>query len=289
MPNAAVRVPPTCKPSCRPTPPSSICSATLQWTPLSGTAREVRLLQAAAGQRPVTVLNETAASVSRLLRELPQARVAHLATHGFFNERAFREEQAREAELVKNYAFQMDRQLTLAGQGARSPLAYTGLVLAGANVPEKAGPEGGILSGELLLEVNLEGLDLAVLSACQTGLGDVAGDQVVQNLGKALHAAGCRDVVASLWNVPDDATAALMALFYDELLKKKRPPLEALRQAQLYVYRHPDQVKQLAERGAPPSGIEAEVPKTESPVPKPSGDHSTVKDWAGFFLSGAGR
>src|SRR5439155_24744449 len=110
---------------------------------------------------------------------------------------------------------------------------------AGANLAEQAGPEGGILTGEYLLEQSLEGLDLAVLSACQSGLGDLAGHQCVQNLGQALHAAGCRDVIASLWNVPDDATAALMALFYDELLTKQRPPLEALRQAQLYVYRHP--------------------------------------------------
>jgi CHAT domain-containing protein len=259
------------------------------WNSLAGSARELQLVRAAAGNRPVTVLDGTAAGVARLLRELPQARIAHLATHGFFNEQPFREEQAREAELVKNYVFQMDRQLTLAGQGARSPLAYTGLVLAGANVPEKAGPEGGILTGELLLEVNLEGLDLAVLSACQSGLGEVAGDQCVQNLGKALHAAGCRDVVASLWNVPDDATAALMALFYDELLVKKRPPLEALRQARLYLYRHPEKVKEVAERGPPRRDLEEKAPaETAKPAEKP-GARAAVKDWAGFFLSGAGR
>jgi CHAT domain-containing protein/tetratricopeptide (TPR) repeat protein len=260
-----------------------------QWTPLAGTAREVRQVKTAAGQRPVTVLDGTAAGVGRVLGELSHARVAHVATHGFFNERAFREEQEAEAALVRNYTFAMDRQLVLAGQGARSPLDYTGLVLARANVPDKAGPEGGILTGELLLEVNLEGLDLAVLSACQTGLGDVAGDQVVQNLGKALHAAGCRDVVASLWNVPDDATAALMALFYDELLQKKRPPLEALRQAQLYIYRHPEQVKELAERGPPRRDVVEKAPATGiKPAVQPRARAAT-KDWAGFFLSGAGR
>jgi CHAT domain-containing protein len=263
--------------------------AATQWTPLAGTAREVRQVKTAAGQRPVTVLDGTAASVGRVLGELSHARAAHVATHGFFNERIFREEQQRKAEMERNYRFAPDRQLVLAGQGARSPLAYTGLVLAGANVPDKAGPEGGILTGELLLEVNLEGLELAVLSACQTGLGDVAGDQVVQNLGKALHAAGCRDVVASLWNVPDDATAALMALFYDELLQKKRPPLEALRQAQLYVYRHPERLKELAERGPPRRDVVEKVPAGNTqPAAQPQA-HAAVKDWAGFFLSGAGR
>jgi CHAT domain-containing protein len=260
-----------------------------KWNELPGTAREVQLVKTAAGRRLVTVLDEATASVPRLLRELPQARLAHVATHGFFNARAFHEEQAAEAEQLRNYAFAMDRQLVLAGQGARSPLDYTGLVLAGANVPDKAGPEGGILSGELLLEVNLEGLELAVLSACQTGLGEVAGDQVVQNLGKALHAAGCRDVVASLWNVPDDATAALMALFYDELLQKKRPPLEALRQAQLYVYRHPEQVKALAERGPPRRDKVEKVPEGSSPPAAAPSARAAIKDWAGFFLSGPGR
>jgi tetratricopeptide (TPR) repeat protein len=263
--------------------------ATLHWDELSGTAREVRLVKTAGGNRPIAVLDQQAASVGRLLRELPQARLAHVATHGFFNERTFREEQEREAELVRSYAFAPDRQLVLPGQGARSPLAYTGLVLAGANIPDKAGPEGGILTGELLLEVKLEGLQLAVLSACQTGLGEVAGDQCVQNLGKALHAAGCRDVVASLWNVPDDATAALMALFYDELLAKKRPPLEALRQAQLYVYRHPEKVKEVAERGPPSRKQEEKVPTGTAEGPARSTARAAVKDWAGFFLSGAGR
>jgi tetratricopeptide (TPR) repeat protein len=168
----------------------------MQWNPLAGTAREVRLVKTAAGQRPVIVLDETAASVSRLLRELPQARMAHVATHGFFNERYFRQEQEAEAALVRNYAFAMGRQLVLAGQGARSPLDYTGLVLAGANVPDKAGPEGGILTGELLLEVNLEGLELAVLSACQTGLGEVAGDQVVHRT----WARRCTPPAAATWS-----------------------------------------------------------------------------------------
>ena len=59
-----------------------------------------------------------------------------------------------------------------AGAGAMSPLSYTGLVLAGANRPETAGSDGGILTGEMILGLDLHRMDLAVLSACQTGLGD---------------------------------------------------------------------------------------------------------------------
>ena len=129
-------------------------------------------------------------------------------------------------------------------------------MLAGANEPAKAGPYGGILTGEAILDLDLRKLELAVLSACQTGLGDVANGECVHNLQHAFHVAGCPNVVASLWSVPDEATAALMGLFYRELHAGK-PPLEALRSAQLYLYRHPGQIKDLAERPAGGQGGQA--------------------------------
>jgi CHAT domain-containing protein len=180
-----------------------------------------------------------------------------------------------------------------------SPLSYTGLVLAGANHPELAGPDGGILTGEMLLGLDLRRLELAVLSACQTGLGEAADGQCVQNLQRGFHVAGCRNVVASLWSVPDESTAALMAVFYEALLRVHRPPLEALRAAQLYVYHHPDQIKDLAERGAPVLDKARRVPGSSpagdgaSPAPgRPGGEPSgraAAKDWAGFVLSGPGN
>jgi CHAT domain-containing protein/Tfp pilus assembly protein PilF len=253
-----------------------------RWDYLPGSARELRLLRAAAAGRPVTVLDGSSASTARLLQELPRARLAHLATHGFFNETEFRTEQRRAEAQLQAWQFQIDRPTQLAGGGAQSPLAYTGLVLAGANVPDKAGPDGGILTGEVLMELPLEGLRLAVLSACQTGLGEVPGNECVRNLQNAFHLAGCPNVVASLWNVPDEPTAALMAVFYAELLARKRPPLEALRQAQLAVYRNPGQIRELAERGS-------ERPRPEGASEGVASPRAAVKDWAGFVLSGAGR
>jgi CHAT domain-containing protein len=73
---------------------------------------------------------------------------------------------------------------------------------------------------------------LAVLSVCETGLGDVAGGEGVFGLQRAFHLAGARNVVATLWKVDDTATAALMAVFYRELWEKGQPPIEALRRAQ---------------------------------------------------------
>ena len=93
-------------------------------------------------------------------------------------------------------------------------------------------PRRRILTGEAIASLDLSRLELAVLSACQTGLGTVADRECVFNLQYAFHLAGCSNVVASLWSVPDEPTAALMGLFYRELQAGKSP-LEALRAATL--------------------------------------------------------
>jgi hypothetical protein len=129
----------------------------------------------------------------------------------------------------------------------------------------------------MILSLDLGRMELALLSACQTGLGEVADGQCVQNLQRAFHVAGCRDVVASLWSVPDASTAALMDVFYEERLRHGRSPLEALRTAQLCVYCHPEWIRARAERGAPrpdkamklPKGVFATLP---APPRRPATD-----------------
>src|SRR5262249_43078332 len=181
----------------------------------------------------------TRAGPAKLLRDLPQARWAHLATHGFF---AAPETGARQY-LYDAKDFLRGLKGERVGAAARHPLTQTGLVLASANLQGKeAGPDGGIVTAEALAGLNLVGLDLAVLSPCETGLGQAAGGEGVFGLQRAFHLAGTRNVVASLWKVNDDATAALMALFYHQLWKENRPPLEALRQAQLALSRHPQDI-----------------------------------------------
>jgi CHAT domain-containing protein/Tfp pilus assembly protein PilF len=252
---------------------------------LPGTAAEIQQVSALAGKRSKVVLAKHDANWSKLKEALPQARYAHLATHGFFNAKAMLDEHQREERHLKTWEFQADRPTQRMGLGLRSPLSYTGLVLAGANNPRGA-DEGGIVTGEALVELPLEGLRLCVLSACDTGLGalgPVAGEGM-QGLPRAFHLAGCHNVIASLWNVNDQATAALMAKFYHEMWNNGKTPLAALREAQLTILRHPERIATLVDRAAPDFNRTIELPAqavTRLRAP--------TKHWAAFVLSGVGQ
>jgi CHAT domain-containing protein len=231
-------------------------------------------------KREPDTLGGAQASVAAVLAALPRVRCAHLATHGFFPDASF-----RSAFQVDPRLFQRSQCGERVGAGARSPLVMTGLVFAGANRTDT--PGRGIVTGEALVDLDLSGLELAVLSACETGLGDVAGGEGTFGLQRAFHLAGTRDVVASLWKVPDRPTAALMALFYQNFWDRDLPPVEALRQAQLEIYRHPDKVAELA---AGFRGKFVEVPGAEETPVKPGADGKAhPRLWAAFTLSGPGR
>jgi CHAT domain-containing protein len=259
------------------------------WVDLPGSAAEVeRVVGLARRRRPAPAVLQrrgTAAGTAQLLRDLPKARWAHLATHGFFAAPA---SDARR-HLFDEGDFLRGVRGERRGAAARNPLTQSGLVLAGANRPPKdPDGDGGILTAEALAGLDLGGLDLAVLSACETGLGEAASGEGVFGLQRAFHLAGTRNVVASLWRVDDRATAALMALFYHHLWAEGRPPLQALRQAQLALYRHPERIPVLA-RGRLPD-FDKEVPGVAPPPPaeRPKGP-APVKHWAAFVLSGCGR
>jgi hypothetical protein len=209
------------------------------WPYLPGTHEEVNEVVARAGQRPVLLRRGAGASTEQLLLDLPRARWVHLATHGFFADARFRSVLQVDEDLFRHHAFG-----GRATPGARNPSVLSGLVLAGANRPperDKYGVtqgDGGILTAEAIANLPLRDQELVVLSACETGLGDVAGGEGVFGLQRAFHQAGAHAVVASLWKVDDDLTRQLMARFYDNLWQKGLGRLEALRQAQLWVLQH---------------------------------------------------
>ncbi len=141
--------------------------------------------------------------------------------------------------------------------------------------------DDGILTAEAIAGLDLSKLELVVLSACETGLGDVAGGEGVMGLQRAFHIAGARNVIASLWKVDDKATAVLMQLFYKNLWQKDLPPIEALRQAQLAIYHHPELIDNPGANRGPGLSMTGRLPS--------GGRTAPTKQWAAFVLSGVGH
>jgi len=152
-------------------------------------------------------------------------RVLHLATHGFAYPDPKKEPSKGFGDTEPTYKLLDD------------PMLRSGLVLAGANFYWKtkrplANREDGILVAYEVRDLNLRNTELAVLSACQTGLGDVVGSEGVYGLQRAFRIAGAKFLIVSLWKVPDAQTQELMGLFYKNWLEKKESLRDAFNHAQ---------------------------------------------------------
>jgi tetratricopeptide (TPR) repeat protein/CHAT domain-containing protein len=252
------------------------------WHYLRGSLSEARSIKALCPKpERVELLEADQATEAALRQTLPRARYVHLATHGFFADARFRSAFQHDVshEKLQRFGFAMSgRRSTATG---RNPLTLSGVVLAGANEPQAVNAEGapvgddGILTAEEVAELDLGNTELVVLSACETGLGDVAGGEGVFGLQRGFGLAGARATVASLWKVDDAATQALMTAFYDNLWRKKLPRLEALRQAQLRLLNRP--VGRSRPRG--PGEV---LPEPEAGTPA----RTDPRLWAAWVLSG---
>ena len=140
--------------------------------------------------------------------------IIHLATHGYFIEG----EKADMNDFMQSLS-PLARQKT---DSVIDPLLRSGLILSGGNrawlgqeVPE--GIEDGVLTALEISTMNLSGTDMVVMSACETGLGDITSDGVF-GLQRAFKMAGVQTLVMSLWKVDDNATRLMMQTFYEHLL-----------------------------------------------------------------------
>jgi CHAT domain-containing protein len=156
-------------------------------------------------------------------RESPK--VLHLATHGYF----LRDEEAKE---VLGQGFDLQEMERAPGMGIENPMLRSGIVLAGVNASLREGRDDGMVSAEKILGLRLKGTEMVVLSACETGVGDVRSGEGVFGLRRAFILSGARTVVMSLWGVPSRETTELMTRFYT-LIAEGKTKAEALREAKL--------------------------------------------------------
>ncbi|MCH7727932.1 MAG: CHAT domain-containing protein, partial [Planctomycetes bacterium] len=176
-----------------------------------------------------------AGATEQAFRELaPRFYNIHLATHGFFADPEKKSALASNTKTRQRLRPGMERDRWIRGF---NPGLLSGLAFAGANREPHPDKDDGILTADEIAALSLDGVDLVVLSACETGLGEVAGGEGLLGVQRAFQVAGARSTVASLWKVDDQATRQLMERFYRNYWGKKMSKLDALREAQLWMLR----------------------------------------------------
>jgi CHAT domain-containing protein len=168
---------------------------------LPGSKAELDAIASACGAVPRITVRRADASEAALRERIAGVAYVHLATHGFYGDA------------------QADGQIA------------AGIALAFAN--QHDGANDGILTALEAQLLDCRQCRLVVLSACQSGLGRPFAGESLLGLRRALHIAGARATVTTLWRIDDAETALLMADFYRELFATRCEPSDALRQAQL--------------------------------------------------------
>lgn len=186
---------------------------------LPGTLEEVNKISEIMIQKKVKVNklvgeNANEESFKNLVQNLNPS-IIHLATHGFNNNfnSATEDINYQLQRFVSKFAFFYDSEY---------PLQRCGLLFAGSNnawndivIPE--GIDDGILTAEEISRLDLRNTQLVVLSACQTGKGQIIGNEGVYGLQRAFKLSGVRYIMMTLWDIPDNTTIEFMTMFYSTL------------------------------------------------------------------------
>lgn len=158
-----------------------------------------------------------------MFKTIESPRILHVATHGFFLK--------DQAVAASGSPSRLETVLSK----TENPYLRSGLALAGAKswqegyeMPKSLG--SGIITAQEIMDMKLEGTQLAVLSACDTGLGEICRGQGVLGLPRAFLIAGARTVLMSLWQVNDKSTCEFMRAFHGHI-KNGMVPVDALRAA----------------------------------------------------------
>ena len=192
--------------------------------PLPGTKKEAKALQALLRVQPLM----QGAATEQAVRSAEAPRILHMATHGLFLDDV---ELPVPLELGRGALLDRPRSRIVPTQeierlpGRSLGMNRSALVLAGVLQGHrgKDTTQDGLLTAEESSSLNLDGTQLVVLSACQTGQGSLSAGQGVYGLRRAFLVAGAETLVTSLWRVSDAATGELMAQYYGKLFDKQQP------------------------------------------------------------------
>lgn len=211
----------------------------VRFTPLPGTAQEAQSLSSVL---PGAKVASGAEATEEMVKGLHGPKVLHIATHGFFID-------GSRSAARGNRALELDESAAPpAGEAGKEtkldkydplndPLLRSGLALSHANELDRKGQDGWLTAFEAMT-LDLAGTQLVVLSACETGVGEVSPGEGVFGLRRALVVAGSQTQVMSLWKVDDEATRDLMVAYYKKL-QASGGRSEALREVQLEMLSSP--------------------------------------------------
>jgi len=188
------------------------------WGYLPGSLEETQNINHTfTGKKIETKVYESEKGTEEVFKEMSgnAPTILHISTHGFYFP------NTDNSDGMRNTQDLFDSELRYAH--SKNPLMRSGLVLSGGQnafdqISPPEGLEDGVLSAYEVSQMNLFGNKLAVLSACQTGLGDIKGNEGVYGLQRAFKMAGTEYLIFSLWEVPDETTRELMSAFYTHLL-----------------------------------------------------------------------
>jgi CHAT domain-containing protein len=188
---------------------------------LEGTMAEVRKIKELAEEKGVNCILVTGdEAIEESVKDLSGktgTEVLHIATHGFFFPDAEKNPDSR--GMIRAGGFAAPAFMVSENPLMRSGLAFTGAnhIWSGKDIPQ--GLDDGILTAYEVSNMYLPDTRLVVLSACETGLGEIRGSEGVYGLQRSFKIAGADNILMSLWQIPDYHTYELMHLFYSNCLK----------------------------------------------------------------------
>jgi CHAT domain-containing protein len=207
-------------------------AARVFFPPLPGAEDEALAIKAVMPEASV-LLREQATEAA--LKQARAPRILHIATHGFFLGEEGSPERETQGPVNNNWQSDFDLQPGMWAAHIENPLLRSGLALAGAN-QGKSGDDDGLLSALEVAGLDLWGTKLVVLSACDTGVGELRKGEGVQGLRRALVLAGSESQVISLWPVSDVRAKEFMTDYYTAL-RQGAGRSDGLRQVQLRMLR----------------------------------------------------